>query len=224
MGPCPYVGAAKPPAVSLDLTQEGDALKGTLRLNFAALTIPGCPAIEKVVEVQEMAPAASSLAFSGPGDHAWTLGKRGNEMLGTVAWKGAGPGAEGLRLSGEVKLAHAGARGGASAKKGGAMGAVGGILIANVVGIGAFAAANKLGKGDTAEAPQVNCSPRQCFFIGVGEPCQCNTPTTAGGTCGTTTSGVTYLGVCNVDGGLPCQAGLSCNSGFCEDRFGHCPF
>jgi hypothetical protein len=125
-----------------------------------------------------------------------------------------------LRMSGEVSLTL----GGGAGKRGSAMGAVAGILAANVVGLGAFAAANKLGQGKDQAPPQVNCSPRQCFFLSAAEPCQCNTPNVSGGTCGTTTSGVAYAGLCNVDGGLPCQAGLSCNSGFCEDRFGHCPF
>jgi hypothetical protein len=137
-----------------------------------------------------------------------------------VAWKGAGTEEAGaLRLSGEVRLAKGGA-----GHQGSAFGAVAGILAANVVAIGAFALANKAGKGKDNAAPQVSCSPRRCFYISASEPCQCNTTLTSGAVCGTTTSGVGYAGACNVDGALPCQAGLSCNSGLCEDRFGHCPF
>ncbi len=170
--------------------------------------------------MRDLTASGSSLTFAGPGKHAWTLGRRSRELLGTVAWKGAGSEEAGaLRLSGEVRLQKAGA-----AHKGGAFGAVAGILAANVVGIGAFALANKAGKGNDNTAPQVSCSPRRCFYISVSEPCECNTTLTSGATCGTTTSGVGYAAVCNVDGGLPCQAGLSCNSGLCEDRFGHCPF
>jgi hypothetical protein len=120
-------------------------------------------------------------------------------VLGTVAFNGASE--EGaLHLSGEVKLAKDG-----SGKHGGITGTVGAILGANIIGLGAFAAANKLGQGKSDAAPQVNCSPRQCLYISPTDPCVCNTPTVAGGTCGTTTSGVAYAGVCNVDGGLPAR-------------------
>jgi hypothetical protein len=84
-------------------------------------------------------------------------------------------------MSGEVSLTL----GGGAGKRGSAMGAVAGILAANVVGLGAFAAANKLGQGKDQAPPQVNCSPRQCFFLSAAEPCQCNTPNVSGGTCGT---------------------------------------
>ncbi len=63
-----------------------------------------------------------------------------------------------------------------------------------MVGIGAFALANKAGKGNQSAPPQVNCSPRRCFFISNTEPCQCNTTLTSGGVCGSTTNGVGYAG------------------------------
>jgi hypothetical protein len=218
-GTCIYESGAKPPAVTLDLKVDGEVLRGTVKLAFPALQVPGCPAIDRVAEARDLMADGSSLAFSGPGKNAWTLGRRSRELLGTVAFAGGAAEEGALHLSGEVKLAKDG-----SGKHGSMTGTVGAILGANIVGLGAFAAANKLGQGKNNVPPQVNCSPRQCLYISPTDPCQCNTPTVAGGTCGTTTSGVAYAGLCNVDGGLPCQAGLSCNSGFCEDRFGHCPF
>ena len=217
--PCAYEGAASPGAVTLEITAAGAGLQGTLKLNLPATAGTSCPAIEKAADLRDLTASASSLTFSGPGKHAWTLGRRGSELLGTVAWKGAGADEAGaLRLAGEVRLEKTGAR------KGSAFGAVGGIIAANVVGIGIFALANKAGKGKDNGPPQVSCSPRRCFLISLTEPCQCNTTLTSGTVCGSTTSGVGYAGACNVDGALPCQAGLSCNSGLCEDRFGHCPF
>jgi hypothetical protein len=204
----------------VEIATEAGGLKGTLKLAVTGPPGSACPAIERSAELREVTASGSSLAFSGPGKHVWNLGRRGQELLGTVAWKGAG--AEeggGLRLSGEVRLQKA-----AAARRGGAFGAVGGIVAANVVALGAFAVANKAGKGKDDGPPQVSCSPRRCFLVSLNEPCQCNTPNTTGEPCGSTTAGVGYAGACNVDGGLPCQAGLSCNSGICEDRFGHCPF
>jgi hypothetical protein len=218
--PCAYEGAANPAAATLVITAAGAGLQGTLKLALPARAGSACPAIERAADLRDVIASGSSLTFSGPGKHAWTLGRRGQELVGTVAWKGtSGEEVGALRLSGEVRLQKAG-----TARKGGAFGAMGGIIAANVVGIGAFALANKAGKGADNGPPQVSCSPRRCFLVSLSEPCQCNTTLTSGSVCGTTTSGVGYAGVCNVDGGQPCQAGLSCNSGICEDRFGHCPF
>lgn len=216
--PCAYEGAASPATATLEITAAGAGLLGTLKL--ALPSTGACAAIEKTVELRDLVASGSSLTFAGPGKHAWTLGRRGQELLGTVAWKGAGLEEAGaLRLSGEVRLQKGGA-----AHKGSAFVAVGGILAANVVAIGAFALANKAGQGKENGPPQVSCSPRRCFFISATEPCQCNTTLTSGAVCGSTTNGVGYAGACNVDAALPCAAGLSCNSGLCEDRFGHCPF
>jgi hypothetical protein len=217
---CAYEGTANPAALTLDITAAEGALKGSLKFALPAPKDSTCAAIERVVEVRDLKASGSSLTFSGPGKHAWTLGRRGQELLGTVAWKGAASEetATTLRLSGEVRLQK-----GAGQKRSAAL-AVGGIIVANVVGIGLFALANKAGKTQDSGAPQVSCSPRRCIFISATEPCQCNTTLTSGASCGSTTAGVGYAGVCNVDGALPCQASLSCNSTFCEDRFGHCPF
>lgn len=216
---CVYDSGALP-AITLDIAAGDAGLKGTLKLSLPAPAGSACPAVEKTADLRDLTASGSSLSFAGPGKHAWTLGRRGQELLGTVAWKGTGAedGGE-LRLSGEVRLRKAGA-----AHRGSAFGAVGGIVAANVVGLGAFALANKAGKGKDDGPPQVSCSPRRCFLISFNEPCQCNTTGTTGQPCGSTTSGVGYAGACNVDGGQPCEAGLSCNSGICEDRFGHCPF
>jgi hypothetical protein len=216
---CVYEGAANPAAVTLSLTSAGAGLQGTLKLSLPSPAGSACAPIEKAAELRDVVASGSSLTFSGPGKHAWTLGRRGQEILGTVAWKGTvGEDTGALQLSGEVKLEKGGGH------KGNALLAVGGIAAANVVGIGLFGLANKAGKTKDSGPPQVSCSPRQCFLISVLEPCQCNTTLTSGAVCGTTTAGVGYAGACNVDGSLPCQAGLSCNSGLCEDRFGHCPF
>lgn len=216
--PCLYEGPSSPPSAKLDVTAEGGLLKGTLSLSAAPPAGSACPALEKTVEVRELKASGSSLTFDGPGKHTWTLGRRGRELLGTVSWQGTGSDDAGaLRLSGEVRLQKAG-------HKGSAFGAAAGIVAANVVAVGALALANKAGKSQDSGPPQVTCSPRRCFLVALNEPCQCNTTSTTGQPCGNTTSGVGYAAACNVDGGEPCQAGLSCNSGICEDRFGHCPF
>jgi hypothetical protein len=217
---CVYDSPAGTQAVTLDIVAEGGALGGKLLLALHAPAGSPCAPVEKAVDLRELSVSGSSLSFTGPGKHSWTLGRRGDELLGTVAWKGVGTDeGSALRLSGEVALKKVG-----GGRKGSAYGAMIGIVAANVVAGGALVLANKAGKGKDEGPPQVSCSPRRCFLVSLNEPCQCNTTLTTGGTCGTTTSGVGYAGACNVDGGLPCQAGLSCNSGFCEDRFGHCPF
>jgi hypothetical protein len=215
--PCLYDTPASPPGVTLEIASEGAGLKGTLRLAAPAPPGSACPALERSVALRELRASGSALSFEGPEGHAWTLARRGSQLLGTVAFQAAASDGEGLRLSGEVSLEKAGAR------RGSAFGAVAGVLGANVVAAGAFALANKAGKGQDDGPPQVTCSPRRCFLIAVGQ-CECNTTLTTGQPCGSTASGVGYAGACNVDGAEPCQAGLSCNAGFCEDRFGHCPF
>jgi hypothetical protein len=217
--PCLYDAKATPPAVTIEIAAGSAGLQGTLKLALPAPAGSACPAVERSADLRDLTASGTSLSFAGPGKHVWTLGRRGDELVGTMAWKGAfAEEGGGLRLSGEVRLFKVVAR------RGSAFVAAGGIVAANVVAAGAFALANKAGKGKDNGAPQVSCSPRRCFLISLGEPCQCNTTSVTGEPCGTTTSGVAYAGACNVDGGQPCQAGLSCNSGICEDRFGHCPF
>jgi hypothetical protein len=103
------------------------------------------------------------------------------------------------------------------------MGNVALVIGANVVGLGLLYGANKLGKG-SSESGVVTCSPRVCIVgATVNDPCYCEGNVVSGVSCGTTTSGAPINAPC--DGkSVPCQSGLSCNSGICEDRFGRCPY
>jgi hypothetical protein len=93
---------------------------------------------------------------------------------------------------------------------------------ANIVGLGAFYGIKKA-TDDDSTGGSATCSPRFCVFSSVGDPCVCNINVTSGASCGSTSTGVVFGGVCN-DTDLPCQAGLSCNNGICDDRVGRCPF
>lgn len=114
----------------------------------------------------------------------------------------------------------------AAAKSAGAgrhVGNVGMILGANVVGLGLLYAANKAGKGGTTTGV-VTCSPRVCI-VGptINDPCYCENNIVSNASCGTTESGAPLNAPC--DGkAVPCESGLSCNSGVCQDRDGRCPF
>jgi len=90
------------------------------------------------------------------------------------------------------------------------------------VGIGAFYGIKKA-TDDTSTGGAATCSPRFCVYGGVSDPCVCNIDITSGASCGQTSNGVVFGGVCN-DTTLPCQAGLSCNNNVCDDRVGRCPF
>jgi hypothetical protein len=178
--------------------------------------------------------------------------RNGTVLQGLLAWRAGGAEhllAEGFtlpdgtrptaRLSGEVRLHRPGsaeekgasAKSGpaaaaapaASASKGGsAMGHVGAILGANVVGLGLLYGVNKLGHGTSTEGV-VTCSPRVCIVGAPGAPCFCEGNVVSGAECGTTTGGAPLNAPC--DGkGVPCEAALSCNSGICEDRYGRCPY
>ena len=95
-------------------------------------------------------------------------------------------------------------------------------LAANVVGFGAFYGIKKA-TDDTGSGGTATCSPRYCVFGGISDPCVCNINITSGASCGQTTNGVPFGGVCN-DKTLPCQATLSCNNGVCDDKLGRCPY
>jgi hypothetical protein len=148
------------------------------------------------------------------------------------------------RLSGEVRLHRSGeagpageaaaaeaapAAGGAAAApapSGGAgryLGIAGVIVGANVVGIGLLYGVNKLGKG-SSETGVLTCSPRTCI-VGptLNDPCFCEGNVVSGTSCGTTTGGQPLNAPCQVPS-QPCQSGLSCNSGVCQDRDGRCPW
>jgi hypothetical protein len=102
------------------------------------------------------------------------------------------------------------------------VGNLGLVIGANVVGLGLLYGVNKLGKG-SAESGVVTCSPRTCIVGAPNDPCFCEGNVLSGASCGTTTGGAPIGAPC--DGtSVPCQAGLSCNSNLCEDRFGRCPY
>jgi len=177
---------------------------------------------------------------------AW---KTGDEPLaqGFTASGGATPL---TRLSGEVRLTRATAPvpsgtatapaaepsgGGAGAATDAAAGAapdkitagkraghLAGVIGANIVAVGALYGVNKAGKS-SSEGGVITCSPRYCIIASLGEPCLCNANVLSGAPCGSTASGAPQQGVCN-NTDLPCQSGLSCNAGICQDRFGSCPY
>jgi hypothetical protein len=102
------------------------------------------------------------------------------------------------------------------------VGHIAAIVGANVVGLGLLYGANKAGKG-SSESGVVTCSPRTCIVGAPNEPCFCEGNVLSGASCGTTPAGSPLNAPCEVPN-VPCQSGLSCNSGLCEDRFGRCPY
>ena len=195
-----------------------------------------------------------SLTDSGGHDWDLSLVRDGRGLQGMMAWQqGAAdePLADGFafadgtkpssRLSGEIRLrkvkettddagageAEAGSgEGGSSGSKttsgGDYVKHVGAILGATAVGLGGLYAVNKYGSGSSEEGT-ITCSPRRCVVGAPGEPCFCEGNVVSGSDCGETETGVPIGEAC-VWPNRPCQALLSCNSGFCEDRFGFCPF
>jgi hypothetical protein len=145
------------------------------------------------------------------------------------------------RLSGEVRLRRGGEEAGTEDAAGGAAPAtaepaaapaakagagtharnLGIVLGANVVGLGLLYGVNKLGKG-SSESGVVTCSPRVCIVgATINDPCYCEGNVVSGASCGTTDGGAAQNAPC--DGvSVPCQSGLSCNSGVCQDRDGRC--
>jgi len=98
-----------------------------------------------------------------------------------------------------------------------------GIVIgANVVGLGILYGVNKVGQG--SESGVVTCSPRVCIVgPSINDPCYCEGNVVSGASCGSTQAGAQVNAPC--DGKqVPCQSGLSCNSGVCQDRDGRCPY
>jgi hypothetical protein len=147
------------------------------------------------------------------------------------------------RLSGEVRLHRGGeaapaeeagpaaapAAGGASAAPaphtgaGRYLGIAGVIVGANVVGLGLLYGVNELGKG-SSQSGVLTCSPRTCIVgATLNDPCFCEGNVVSGVSCGTTTGGQPLNAPCVVPS-QPCQSGLSCNSGVCQDRDGRCPW
>jgi hypothetical protein len=249
---CRYEGADDPPAVHLELRHEGPQWTGSVAIDLAPADGSGCPPLAKRYSIPAVQVGEGTLGFTDSGGHEWSLAVRRGEGLlkGILAWKtGDEPLAPGFktaggttpltRLSGEVKLLRAKAAApGTGAGDGAAGGAAGAapehvtlgqraghlaaIVAANVVAAGALYGVNKAGKS-TSEGGVVTCSPRNCIIAALGEPCICNANVLSGAPCRSSPSGVPQQGACNTTD-LPCQSGLSCNAGICQDRFGSCPF
>jgi hypothetical protein len=195
-----------------------------------------------------------SFTDAGGNEWTLALRRSNAVLQGLLAWRQGGreePLAAGFtrpdglrptaRLNGEVRLQRGGegavaeepaatltpaAGGGAAAPSTGVgrhAGNLGRVVGANVVGLGLLYGVNKLGKG-SSESGVVTCSPRVCITgPTINDPCFCEGNVVSGVSCGTTTAGAPMGAPC--DGkSVPCQADLSCNSGFCEDRFGRCPY
>jgi hypothetical protein len=97
------------------------------------------------------------------------------------------------------------------------------VIGANVVGLGLLYGVNKLGQG-SSQTGVVTCSPRTCIVgAGINDPCYCEGNVVSGASCGTTQGGAPVNAACQVPS-QPCQSGLSCNSGVCQDRDGRCPY
>jgi hypothetical protein len=100
---------------------------------------------------------------------------------------------------------------------------IGIVVGANVVGLGLLYGVNKAGQG-SSETGVVTCSPRTCIVgPAINDPCYCEGNVVSGAACGTSQTGAAINAPCQVPT-VPCQAGLSCNSGFCQDRDGRCPY
>lgn len=240
---CRYEGQPGAPGVRLELG-GGTSIAGSIAIDMPAPEGGACPALRKRYAIAEFVLEGSSLAFTDSGGNEWTLSLResGASLQGLLAWRQGGaeePLAEGFtlpggrrpiaRLSGEVQLRRVAAGGaGSAAPTPAAVGAgrqagnLAAILGANVVGLGLLYGANVLGKG-SSESGALTCSPRTCIVGAPNEPCFCEGNVLSGASCGSTQGGAQIGAPCDVPG-TPCQAGLSCNSGLCEDRFGRCPY
>jgi hypothetical protein len=241
---CRYEGDPETPGVHLEIG-AGSSISGSIAIDMPAPAGGACPPLRKRYAIPEFVLEGPSLSFTDSGGNEWTLSLRENgaALQGLLAWRQGGaeePLAEGFtapgggrpiaRLSGEVRLRRVLA-GGASGKApaapptsaGKQAGHILGIIGANVVGLGLLYGANELGKG-SSESGVVTCSPRTCITGAPNEPCFCEGNVLSGASCGTTPAGVPIGAPCDVRNNTPCQAGLSCNSGICEDRSGRCPY
>lgn len=239
---CEYVGGFGAGGVSLQVVAAGQAFRGNLSVDLTAPTGPSCPPLSVRQDVSELTVTESSVSFVDPSGLEWNLGLRGGALQGMVASRGAaaaGAGAGLPPLSGEVNLRRAAgdraarpaagpsapaAPASQAARKGSGLGGVAAIVAANVVGVGGFVLVNVLAD-DSGQQTQgaATCSPRVCFFEALTDPCTCNIDVVAGASCGLNPGGIPVGGSCN-SANRPCQAGLSCNNGICDDRAGRCPF
>lgn len=239
---CGYVGAASPPSVSLVLEGASGPSGG-----FVSLDLPragdACPAVTARYAIEDLRVSGNSLSFGDAAGNEWHVTLRDGRLQGMVSSP---------NFSGEVDLnpasappstaatptpspspappaggTPAGAATGPDGKpvppKGSVWKGVGGIIVANVVGVGALVGLNKALNDTKVTSSNGNiCSPRTCVAAAPGD-CQCNINLTVGANCGSTSGGVPYAGVCSPPT-LPCQQNLSCNNGLCEDSAGRCPF
>lgn len=239
---CRYEGEPEVPSVRLELG-AGTSVAGSIAIDMPPPPGGSCPALRKRYSIPEFVLEGRALSFTDSGGNEWNLALRenGTTLQGLVTWRQGGPeqplaesfeapgGRRPLaRLSGEVMLKRvvpgsAGAGPSAPPTSAGKQaGHLGAIIGANVVGLGLLYGANELGKG-SSETGVVTCSPRTCIIGAPNEPCFCEGNVLSGADCGTTTGGAPLNAPC--DGKtVPCEAGLSCNSGICEDRFGRCPY
>ncbi len=239
---CRYESQPGLPSVRLELG-AGTSIAGSIAIDMPAPAGQACPALRKRYSIAEFVLEGPSLSFSDSGGNEWTLSFRegGAALQGLLAWRQGGaeePLGEGFslpggrkplaRLQGEVQLRRVAAGAGAAAPTAAPVGAgkqagnIAAIVGANVVGLGLLYGANELGKG-SSESGVVTCSPRTCIVGAPNEPCFCEGNVLSGASCETTQGGAPIGAPC--DGrSVPCQSGLSCNSGLCEDRFGRCPY
>jgi hypothetical protein len=227
-------------SVAIDIPAEPGSGCPPLRKRFA------------IAEAAE-GPGTVSLTDSGGNEWTLAVRRGGSVLQGLLEWRQGGPDlplADGYtapdgrrpttRLAGEVRLRRdespaepgepaapePGAPAAAPAPPAGAgrhAGNLALVLGANVVGLGLLYGANKVGKGSSSSGV-VTCSPRVCIVgATINDPCFCEGNVVSNASCGTTEGGAVLNAPC--DGkGVPCQSGLSCNSGVCQDRDGRCPF
>ncbi len=227
-------------SVAIDVPAEAGSGCPPLRKRYA---------IDETIQ----APGTLSFVDSGGNEWTLAVRRSATVLQGMLAWRQGGPEqplAEGFtapggqrpaaHLSGEVRL-HRGAEeaaeepSGAVTKEGtpeapkkkiGAGGHARNLAIiigANVVGLGLLYGVNKLGKG-TSSSGVLTCSPRTCIVgATINDPCFCEGNVVSGASCGSTNGGQPLNAPCVVPS-QPCQSGLSCNSGVCQDRDGRCPY
>ena len=187
---------------TLSVRRSGGVLQGLLAWQQGGAPEPLAEGFELPDGVRPMAQLSGEvrLARSGTGEEGDTATAAGGEAA--VPDPAAGPKASGGSKAGKVAA----------------------IISANVVGLGALYAVNKLGKGSTS-AGTITCSPRSCIVGAPNAPCFCenNANVVSGASCGSTTAGQPLNAPCSLPD-QPCQQSLSCNSNLCEDRFGRCPY
>jgi hypothetical protein len=240
---CHYDAGPDATTVHLELNEDAGRLRGSLALDVPAATEAGCPPLRKRYVIAEADAGPGTLTFTDSGGNEWTLGVRhsASVLQGLMAWRQGGPdqplaeGASGdrrlvARLSGEVHLRRieaqvkppAAASAPPKAGAGTHLRNLGIVLGANIVGLGLLYGVNRIGEGSVSSGA-VSCSPRVCNVGLPGAPCFCEGATVAGGPCGDTASGQGIGQPCALPA-TPCQEGASCNSSFCEDQTGRCPW